>query len=252
MLSFLAISRFLDPYLVTLVVLAALLFASFRGAAPSAPWPRRARVAAWIVWAGAWMLGTPAMSAWLTRFTETRGPDLDAALAGRDPDRTALVVLAAGIATFEPSVPLRERMDGTTTKRVLTASRLWKSGRFGLVVVTGAPAPLPDCMKDFLVATGVPADRVAVEPEATNTRENARFSAQILRARGIEDVVVVTSASHLRRAVHDFARVGVRAIPAAADVRGRARLTLDALLPSSSSLANTHVALHEILGWVRG
>jgi uncharacterized SAM-binding protein YcdF (DUF218 family) len=106
-------------------------------------------------------------------------------------------------------------------------------------------------MKDFLINAGVPAERVAVEPEATNTRENARFSASILRAHGIETIVVVTSASHLRRALKNFASAGITAIPAAADVRGFGRLGLDALLPSSAALANTHVALHEILGWVR-
>jgi uncharacterized SAM-binding protein YcdF (DUF218 family) len=247
----LPISRFLDPFLLTVVALAILLHLAFRGSTPARPWGRRARIAAWIVWAGAWLLGTPAMSAWLTHVVEIRGPDIEAALAGRDRDKTALVVLSAGLATREPDVPLRERMDGTTTKRVLTALRLWQTGRFGLVVVTGAPEPLPYCMKDLLTSAGVPADRVAVEGEATNTRENARFSASILRAHGIETVVVVTSASHLRRALRNFANVGIAAIPAAADVRGSGRLGLAALLPSSAALANTHVALHEILGLVR-
>ncbi|MFT3764097.1 MAG: YdcF family protein [Minicystis sp.] len=256
MLSYVAthltIARFLDPLLLFLVVLAVLLYVSFRGAPPARVWGRRARVAAWILWGAIWILSLPFTSAWLTYWAETRGPDLQEALAGRDPDKAAMVVLSAGIRTYEKSIPLRERMDGTTTARVLTAARLWHRHRFGLVIVSGSPAALPHCMKDLLVAMGVPADRVVTETESTNTRENARFSADILRARGAEAVVVVTSATHLRRAVRDFARAGIDAIPAAADLRGMNPQAYDTLLPSVGGLAGTHVVLHEILGRIRG
>ena len=252
-LTHLSIARFLDPLLLFLVAAALLLRASFRGAPPRRAWTRRARAGVWLVWGGLWILSLPFTSSWLTYWCETRGPDLRAALAGRDPDKTALVVLAAGIRTYDASVPLRERMDGTTTHRVLTAARLWNEHRFGLVVVSGSPTALPYCMKDLLVTMGVPADRVVTETESTNTRENARFSAEILRARGgAETVVVVTSATHLRRAVREMARAGVTAIPAPAELRGMNRSGLDALLPSAGGLAATHVALHEILGLLRG
>lgn len=242
------VSRFLDPGLLALAALGALLYFAFRGARPADKWARRARVGAWVVWAVTWLLSMPATAMTLTHMMETKGPDLDVALAGRDPQKTALVVLSAGISTYDPTVPLRERMDGASTKRVLAAIRLWRTNHFGLVIVTGTPAALPVSMKDLLVYGGVPPDRVAIEDHARNTRENALFSAEILRARGIETVVVVTSATHLSRAVRDFARAGIQAIPAAADVRGLTRMGLDTLLPSASGLAVSHVVLHEILG----
>lgn len=240
--------RLLDPLLLLLIALVGLLHLSFRGAPAARPWGRRARVAAWIVLGSAWLASLPFTGAWLVHWTETRGPDLPTALAGRDPEKAAMVVLAAGIRTYDPAVPLAERMDGASTQRVLTAARLYRRYPFGLIVVSGTPRALPHAMKALLVTLGVPAARVVTETESANTRENARFSAEILRARGAETVVLVTSATHLRRAVRELARAGIDAIPAAAEVRGMGPMGFDALLPSLSGLTSTSVALHELLG----
>ncbi len=64
--------------------------------------------------------------------------------------------------------------------------------------------------------------------------------------------MLVTSATHLRRAVKDFAAVGITAIPAAADVFGPAPTGIDSFLPSAYGLARTQTCLHELLGYVRG
>jgi len=247
-----ALSRLLDPLFLFLIAFAVVLFVAFRGGAPATAWARRARVAAWAVWGALWMVSTPYVSAWLTYVVETKGPKLDQALAGRDMEKAALVVLAAGIRTYDPDVPPRERMDGASTARTLTAARLYQRHHFGLVIATGSPAALPHCMQDLLGALGVPPERMVLETRSVNTLENAAFSAEILRARGVETVVVVTSATHLRRAVKAFARAGIQVIPAAADERGMGRLGLEMLIPSSSGIVATHVALHEILGNLRG
>jgi len=194
----------------------------------------------------------PLVSSTLTGCTETRGPDLSAALSGKDPQKAALVVLSSGLRTFDESVPLRERLDAAATQRVLTASRLWHEHGFGLVVLTGAPPEQTAAMLDLMTTLGVPPDRVVLETRALSTRDNAAYSAEILRARGAQSVVLVTSATHLRRAVKDFGAVGVEVIPAAADVMGRSRTGVDSLLPSASALAQSHVCLHEILGYLRG
>lgn len=249
--SHLAISRFLDPMLVMLVVLAAALAVAFRGAVLRDRRARVARVVAWCAWGSTWVMSTPAVAGWLVYWAESRGPALDVALAGRDPERSALVVLAAGMRSHDPSVLPRERLDAPTTQRVLTAARLWKEHRFGLVVLSGSPPPQTVCMEDLITTLGVPAERVVREPRSDNTRENAAFTADILRARGIETVVMVTSATHLRRAVEAFERAGVHVIPAAADVAGPNRIGLDSLLPSSWSMSRTHVVLHEVLGRLR-
>lgn len=247
----LPISRFLDPLILVLVVLAVALYLIGRDGSRL----RRARVGralAWVAWAGLWAGSTPFVADHLAVLTETRGPDLGAALAGKDLSRAAMVVLAAGIRTDDGSLAPRERLDAASTQRVITASHLWEAHRVGLVVFSGSPPAETEGMADLAAALGVPASRMVRESRSLNTRQNAGFSAEILRERGVETVVLVTSASHLRRAVRDFAAAGVRVIPAAADYSGPASFAIDSFLPSAGALAHTHVCLHEILGYLRG
>ncbi len=244
--------RFLDPLVLICVALGVVLYLAFRDGPPRTAAGRRGRVAAWVVWGALWGLSTPYVANTLTVWTETRGPDLRVALAGLDHEKVALVVLAGGIRTYDQSSPPRERLDASSTQRVLTASRLWKQQRFGLVVLTGSPAAETEGMRDLMTTLGVPNDRIVGEDRSLNTRENAAYSATILREKGAETVVVVTSATHLRRAVKDFAAVGLTVIPAAAEVIGKARTGIDSFLPSAFSVAQTHVCLHELFGYVRG
>lgn len=255
----LAPARFLDPALLLVLVLGVALYLAFRGhrqpAASAGPPPRAARwgrLGAWGAWAGLWVLSMPFTSSTLTGWTETRGPDLGAALAGKDRQKVALVVLTGGMRSYDQSLPPRERLSAASTQRVLTASRLWREQGFGLVILTGAPPPETEAMLDLLTALGLPPGRVVRETRSLNTRENATYSAEILRQSGVETVVLVTSATHLRRAVKDFAAAGVTVIPAAADLVGRTRTSVDSFLPSAHALSHTQVCLHEILGYLRG
>ena len=92
----------------------------------------------------------PLVSSTLTGCTETRGPDLDTALSGKDRQKAALVVLAGGLRTYDESLPPRERLDAAVTQRVLTASRLWHEQGFGVVVLTGAPPEQTAAMLDLM------------------------------------------------------------------------------------------------------
>lgn len=250
-------ARFLDPALVLLVTLGVALYLTSRGdvAASSMGRLRAARwgrLGAWGAWAGLWVLSMPFVSGTLTGWTETRGPDLGAALAGKDRQQVALVVLTGGMRTLDPAVPPRERLSGASTQRALTAARLWREQGFGLILITGTPPAETDAILELMTALGVPPGKVVRETRSFNTREEATNSAEILRERSVETVVLVTTATHLRRAVKDFATAGVKVIPAAADIGGRAEMGIDSFLPSAHALAQTQVCLHEILGYVRG
>ena len=245
--------RFFDPILMLLVMVAVGLWLMRRNPALGRPRPR-ARLGgaiAWAAWAILWTLATPAVTSVLSDWVELRGPPLAQALASADPARTALVVLAGGIRTFDSAIPPRERLDGTTTARILGASRLFKENRFGLVVLSGAPTEEGEAMEDLITTLGVPRDRVVLESTSYNTRENAERSLAILRARGFDTIVLATSGSHLRRAVREFARAGAQVIPAAVELFGPSAFTADDLLPSSSALYRSHQMLHELAGYVK-
>lgn len=71
------------------------------------------------------------------------------------------------------------------------------------------------CMHRQLVRLGVPPEQIVLETLSHSTAENALFSARLLRALGLERVMVVSCGWHLRRAVRDFARCGCRVQPLA-------------------------------------
>jgi uncharacterized SAM-binding protein YcdF (DUF218 family) len=245
--------RFLDPILVLLVAMAIGLWLLYRNRRLERPRPRAhlGWAFAWTSWATLWVLAMPVVTSTLLSWVEHRGPPLDQALASADPARTALVVLAGGIPTFDTSIRPRERLDSTTTARIIGAAGLFKESRFGLVILSGAPIEMGEGMEDLITSLGVPKDRVVLESASYTTRQNAERSLVLLRERGFDTIVVVTSAMHLRRAVREFERAGATVIPAAVQMFGPSFFTLDDLLPSSTSLYRSHQALHELVGYVK-
>ncbi|GAB4165652.1 MAG: YdcF family protein [Rhodocyclaceae bacterium] len=87
------------------------------------------------------------------------------------------------------------------------------------------------------------------ESASRDTHENALYSAQILRASGIERVVLVTHAFHMRRARREFAAAGISTVPAPVGASGgRSARTLAEQLPNMDALRSSGIALHELAG----
>lgn len=110
-------------------------------------------------------------------------------------------------------------------------------------------------MNDLLVEWGLPREVILTEPTSRNTRENALRAAAIIRDRGWERVLLVTSATHMRRAVEAFQAVGIAVIPSPTDFATREPLAIDLLdfLPDAEALLGVSKALREVLGyWVSG
>jgi uncharacterized SAM-binding protein YcdF (DUF218 family) len=63
-------------------------------------------------------------------------------------------------------------------------------------------------MRDFFVMNGVPADRVRMETDATNTHDNAKLTALLLKGTP-GSVVLVTSDYHVFRARRCFLKAGI-------------------------------------------
>jgi hypothetical protein len=61
-----------------------------------------------------------------------------------------------------------------------------------------------DAMNKWLTEQGISQDRILMENKSTDTVENALFSTAILESEGLKDVTIVTSASHIRRALTVF------------------------------------------------
>ncbi len=239
------VSDLFDPLLVGLAVLLAGLVL-WRRALPKSS----ARIAQGLAWAAfAWLClaSCPQVANGLVTVWQLPPADIGAALNGTTPEQRAMVVLAAGRRTTLGFVPPVEQLDGESQGRLLGAARLYHQFAFGMVVLTGTGQEFVDSMTDLLVQLGVPRDRIVQETRATDTKENARYSALLLAARHPRRVVLVTSALHMRRAVRHFRQAGIDVVVAPVDHQGGPSWKI---LPSSKALSRTRSVLHEIIGMI--
>jgi len=98
----------------------------------------------------------------------------------------------------------------------------------------------------------VPDSAMVLETESRNTTENARFTADILQERGIQRILLVTSALHMPRSVALFERQGLEVIPAATDHEVRPEPVWRQWMPSTDALDGSGRAIKEIVGKLVG
>jgi len=150
----------------------------------------------------------------------------------------------------------------------LYAAKLYQSGIAEHILLSGgniewsgsrSTTPAQD-MEELLLLMNVPKDVLILQDQSRNTAEDAQFSAAILRERNIEEIILVTSASHMWRSVALFEKQGIKVIPAPTDysityVRWNAlwRPTLQDLLiglvPNAGNLSDVTYVLKEYLGF---
>ena len=90
----------------------------------------------------------------------------------------------------------------------------WRRGAAGRVLISGGSpgAPLAGQMRNFLVHSGVPAERIETDLNSQSTRESALQCAA--RLRGITATkVLLTSDYHMHRAVRCFRAAGLDVAP---------------------------------------
>lgn len=203
-----------------------------------------------------YLFSIPLTANLLNGWVQSYGPLTEQTLREARPG--AIVVLAGGLDELapeygSPTVHLR------TLGRTRYAAHLAR--RTGLPVLTvggyayGDGLPEGELMKDILereFAVGVP---VLSETTSRNTRENARHSAPLLKALGVDTIVLVTNAAHMPRAVESFQRNGfkVLAAPTLFFPSRPEAAKVYSWIPSASAVQQIYYALHEWLGrlWYR-
>lgn len=96
------------------------------------------------------------------------------------------------------------------------------------------------------VSLGADKSLIRIETASKDTKANAAGVAALI---GTKPVLLVTSASHMPRAMLSFIKAGIPAIAAPTDFHGkRTKLSWADFLPDSSRLNDTRMALHEYIG----
>lgn len=140
--------------------------------------------------------------------------------------------------------------------RLVQAVALYKAGKAPLILLTGGgpegTRPEAQQMKDILLVMGVPAQHLLLENQSRDTHDNAVYTAQLLKSRGMHRILLVTSAFHMRRSLALFEAQGLEVVPAPTDFQQLvAEQVLPGWLPVVSNLSQSTYALHEMVGfWV--
>jgi uncharacterized SAM-binding protein YcdF (DUF218 family) len=179
---------------------------------------------------------------------------------------TAEVIVLLGGST-EPAQSPRPQVEvNSAGDRVLYAAALYSQNKAPIILASGGNITwLEDRlssqagdMAELLVTLGVPPDAIWLEETSRNTYENAEYCAELLKKKGISQIILVTSAMHMPRSVALFRYQGINPIPAPTDFTithsGWSELTstpsavLVNMVPSASSLSLTTNILKEYIG----
>ena len=210
-------------------------------------WRRTGKRLTWAAVLGLVLLGMPIVSAELLQGLESGLPTTPPA----EHPPQAIVVLGAEVIRAR-SEALGIRPGLLTLDRLRSAASLQR--RTGLPILVSGGTTQPDTAPvglamDESLATDFKTPARWVEARSTDTWENARFSADILRAEGITSVYVVTHSWHMRRAVLAFRGTGliVTAFPTSPD--DPPTLDLYDFLPRASGWQTAYYAVHEWIGY---
>jgi len=171
----------------------------------------------------------------------------------------AIVLLGGGMGGEAPPERLHPDL-GDAADRVWYAAQLYLAGKAPIIIASGGVFSWKGevqteaaAMRQLLGQLSVPMQAIVDEGRSLTTVENAANSGVILNQLSAKRVLLVTSASHMPRALKVFQKQlpDVVFVPATTDVRA---LPLEASLlnwlPSAGGLARTTEAWHEWVGYI--
>ena len=141
--------------------------------------------------------------------------------------------------------------------RFIYTFQLYNRGIIKKILISGGNGRLSksnfkeaETIQKFLINNSVNKKDIIIESESRNTKENAFYSAQIIK----EDskVILITSATHMKRALLCFKRAGVQvtAFPVDNMLSYRSINPSHILLPKARVLEYWEELIHEIIGYL--
>jgi uncharacterized SAM-binding protein YcdF (DUF218 family) len=101
-------------------------------------------------------------------------------------------------------------------------------------------------MAHSLRSEGVPPEHIVEENRSANTKENAGFTAELLRKMNIREIALVVDADSMLRAELCFRKQGIAVVPA--PFGHRSREFPSGIIPSWGAIRGNETTLHELLG----
>jgi len=199
-----------------------------------------------------WIASAPACAERLIAWQGGQYHPLSSAADARG--ATVVVVLGAGNMTFQASGMSLNQISWTAALRLLEAARLYNLLDHPTIVVSGGitrrgegERSEGDAMRSAILELGVPADHILVESESQTTRDEARIVARMLADRPRQPIVLVTSPTHMVRALAVFRSAGLDPIPSASAFKSDHSLESKRWAPSDLGLLLFDTFVYDVL-----
>lgn len=197
------------------------------------------------------ILSLPLVSVFLTSIQETHPAIYNSQL--QQTNAQAIVVLGGGTRSSAPEYNNRTIIHNRVFDRLRYAVRLARKTGLpllasgGKVVDRNQPSEA-ELMQETLI-NDFQFKATWLEVKSRNTAENAHYSYALLGKENITQIILVTHALHMARAVQQFQNAGFQVTPApTAFISHLGQITVFDFIPSAPALGESSMALHEFLG----
>lgn len=170
------------------------------------------------------------------------------------PQADAVVILGGGRRLPAPEYGQAETVSALSLERLRYGA--WVARHTGKPILVSGGSPLGDGERpEAVVMAAVLADEFRlparwVEPRSVDTRQNAVFSAALLRPEGVGTIYLVTQAWHMPKARRMFEAQGLRVIPLPIG-GGGGKLSWTDFLPSFRGLGDSRALFYLFLSFLQ-
>ncbi|MDX2305707.1 MAG: YdcF family protein [Microscillaceae bacterium] len=168
-------------------------------------------------------------------------------------------IILSGVTTSSKS-PKDRAYTNKGADRLLHTLMLYRQGKIKKILITGGVVDIfgnvaiseASQLANLLILSKVPKEDIILEEKSRNTRENALFTAKILKEKfPNKSYLLITSGFHMRRALGCFIKAEVYPVPFSVDFYSTdLKLSPMAFVPSEKALFYWYILIHEVLGYV--
>lgn len=162
------------------------------------------------------------------------------------------ILLLGSSSIADPDLPVTGQLSATALSRFIEALRLYHANPDSILIVSGSAfgdlKSHAQLLQELALSMGVSENRIIRLDDTLDTDDEARQMSEIIRGK---KAVLVTSATHMDRALKLFVKYGELPVPAPANYLAKQRfgdIPSYYYIPSAHNLYKSKVAWHEYLG----
>ena len=165
---------------------------------------------------------------------------------------SAIIVLSSGASN-------RHTLDGNSFNRLFEGFKLYKTYNVPVILSGGyaiSTFSVAKIMRNVLLEMGVKRSYIITEDKSNDTYQNALYVLKICKRRNFRQVILVTSAYYMPRAMFLFKSIkskenlnGIRIIPYPTDFKTDKHYNIYSYIPQLGSLIISEEAMHEYIGY---